>query len=262
MKKQEDVIAQMDEIIFEHRNKAYGAYLLRKMYNKHLTRALLISIAILMAGLAYPLVSGYYLRTIVRHFEGDGTTVIMPEPDSRDDVVTPPALPPISDIDNRIRFVAPEVTVDAVSEEDGLPSQDDLNQLTANVPVDVPVEAVIEKKGEVMDIPEAQKEIFTIVEEMPSYPGGDALRQKFLAENMVYPQQDAETGIQGTVYVQFVVDSKGNITDVKILRGIGGTCDAEASRVVKMMPQWHPGKQNGKAVRVLFIMPVVFKLQS
>jgi protein TonB len=64
------------------------------------------------------------------------------------------------------------------------------------------------------------------------------------------------------VYVSFVVDSKGNVTDVKILRGIGGGCDEEALRVVKMMPKWHPGKQNGKNVRVLFNMPIYFKLQG
>jgi protein TonB len=93
-------------------------------------------------------------------------------------------------------------------------------------------------------------------------PGGEDARNKFLAENIKYPQQASENGIQGTVYVSFVVDSKGNVTDVKVLRGIGGGCDEEAIRVVRSMPQWHPGKQNGKQVRVLFNMPIYFRLQG
>ncbi len=104
--------------------------------------------------------------------------------------------------------------------------------------------------------------VFTVVEEMPSFPGGETERNKFLSENIVYPQQAAENGIQGTVYVSFVVDTKGNVTDAKILRGIGGGCDEEALRVVKMMPKWVSGKQNGKRVRVLFNMPVYFRLQK
>jgi len=118
----------------------------------------------------------------------------------------------------------------------------------------------------ILDVPiefhEEKKEYSQLVEEMPSFPGGEAERNKFLADNIVYPQQATENGIQGTVYVSFVVDSKGNVTDVKVLRGIGGGCDEEAVRVVKMMPQWHPGKQNGKNVRVLFNMPIYFKLQG
>jgi TonB family protein len=104
--------------------------------------------------------------------------------------------------------------------------------------------------------------VFTIVEEMPSFPGGETARNRFLAENIVYPQQAVENGIQGIVYVSFIVDTKGNVTGAKVLRGIGGGCDEEALRVVKMMPKWLPGKQNGKQVRVLFNMPVAFRLQG
>jgi len=107
---------------------------------------------------------------------------------------------------------------------------------------------------------EAEKPVFTIVEEMPSFPGGDIERNKFLSGNIVYPQQAAENGVQGTVYISFIVDIKGKISDVKVLRGIGGGCDEEAVRVVEMMPKWLPGKQNGKRVRVLYNMPVYFKL--
>ena len=111
------------------------------------------------------------------------------------------------------------------------------------------------------DVEDESTAIFTVVEEMPSFPGGEAERNKFLAENIVYPYQASENGIQGIVYTSFIVNSDGEIADVKILRGIGGGCDEEALRVVKLMPRWKPGRQNGKTVRTLFNMPVYFKLK-
>jgi protein TonB len=105
-----------------------------------------------------------------------------------------------------------------------------------------------------------EAEIFTVVEESPSFPGGDEARIKFLQENIKYPTMARESGIQGTVYVTFVVEKGGNVSDVKILRGIGGGCDEEAIRVIRAMPKWNPGKQRGKSVRVQFNMPIKFTL--
>jgi TonB family protein len=105
-------------------------------------------------------------------------------------------------------------------------------------------------------------QVFTIVEEMPSYPGGENARNRFLAENIFYPKTATNYGIQGTVYVQFILDRNGSVTEAKISRGIGGGCDEEALRVVNMMPKWIPGRQNGKTVRVMFIMPIYFKLKG
>lgn len=105
-------------------------------------------------------------------------------------------------------------------------------------------------------------EIFTVVEESPDYMGGDLGRIKFLQDNIKYPQMARESGIQGTVYVTFVVERDGSVTDVKVQRGIGGGCDEEAIRVVKSMPKWKPGKQRGKSVRVQFNMPIKFTLQG
>ena len=112
--------------------------------------------------------------------------------------------------------------------------------------------------------PEAEEEanaVFMNVQEMPSFPGGDAARKKYLARNLRYPAQAAEEGIQGTVYVSFVVKTNGSLSDIKIIKGIGGGCDQEAMRVVKKMPSWNPGYQNGRKVAVLFNMPVYFRLQ-
>jgi len=103
---------------------------------------------------------------------------------------------------------------------------------------------------------------FVVVENMPEFPGGDAARMKFLQDNIRYPQLARESGIQGTVYVTFVVERDGSVTDVRVLRGIGGGCDEEAVRVIRAMPRWVPGKQRGQAVRVQFNMPIRFTLQG
>ncbi len=116
---------------------------------------------------------------------------------------------------------------------------------------------VFEEEEEVVEM-----EIFTVVESMPGYPGGDAARMKFLQDNIKYPQMARESGIQGTVYVTFVVETDGAVTDVRVLRGIGGGCDEEAIRVINKMPKWNPGKQRGKPVRVQFNMPIKFTLQG
>lgn len=107
----------------------------------------------------------------------------------------------------------------------------------------------------------AEAEIFIVVEESAEFPGGgDAARIKFLQDNLVYPQMAKENGIQGKVYTTFVVERDGSITDIKILRGIGGGCDEEAIRVIKLMPKWKPGKQRGKPVRQQFNLPIEFVL--
>lgn len=107
-----------------------------------------------------------------------------------------------------------------------------------------------------------EQEIFTIVEEQPSFPGGEASLMEYLRNNIKYPQLAKESNIQGTVFVTFVVEPNGSISNTKVLRGIGGGCDEEAIRVVKNMPSWQPGKQRGKPVRVQFNLPIRFILQG
>ena len=107
-----------------------------------------------------------------------------------------------------------------------------------------------------------EKEIFTVVEEAPEFIGGDEKLYEFLGDNMIYPQMARESGIQGIVYVTFVVEPNGAITSVRVLRDIGGGCGEEATRVVNAMPNWKAGKQRGKAVRVQFNLPVKFTLQG
>lgn len=105
-----------------------------------------------------------------------------------------------------------------------------------------------------------ESEVFVVVENMPSFPGGNV--QKWISKNVKYPVLAMENGIQGKVFVQFVIERDGSITDVKVVRGVDSSLDKEAIRVVKAMPKWTPGKQRGKAVRVSFTLPINFQLSN
>ena len=141
--------------------------------------------------------------------------------------------------------------------------QDDVEVEDIEINAEVDQQEVIEEyvPVEVEEEEVQEQEIFQIVEEMPSYPGGEQKLMEYVAKNIKYPQIARETGIQGRVFVGFVVEPDGSVSNVKVLRGIGGGCDEEAVRVVKSMPKWKPGKQRGKAVRVSYMLPVNFKLQ-
>ena len=156
----------------------------------------------------------------------------------------PPAPPPQTTL---INIVNNDVEIETDIEIDA-----EATELT-EIPEYTPVAAAEEEEV-------VEAEIFTVVEESPSFPGGDEARIRFLTENIKYPQIARESSIQGTVYVTFVVEKNGSVTDVRVLRGIGGGCDEEAVRVIKAMPKWNPGKQRGKPVRVQFNMPIKFTL--
>ena len=132
-----------------------------------------------------------------------------------------------------------------------------------NINAEVEQNEVIEEyvAPEVVEEEVVEQEIFQIVEEMPAFPGGEQKLMEYVGKNIKYPQIARETGVQGRVYVNFVVEPDGSVSNVSVLRGIGGGCDEEAIRVVKSMPKWKPGKQRGKAVRVSYMLPVNFKLQ-
>jgi len=141
--------------------------------------------------------------------------------------------------------------------------EDDVEVEDIEINAEVDQQEVIEEyvPVEVEEEDVQEQEIFQIVEEMPAYPGGEGKLMEYVAKNIKYPQIARETGIQGRVFVGFVVEPDGSVSNVKVLRGIGGGCDEEAIRVVKGMPKWKPGKQRGKAVRVSYMLPVNFKLQ-
>ena len=115
-------------------------------------------------------------------------------------------------------------------------------------------------EDEIIEIEEDDEEFFMVVENMPEFPGGDLGLMKFIQKNVRYPAIAKEYNITGKVYVSFIVDKQGNVTNVKIVRGVDKNLDAEAVRVVSSLPKYKPGKQRGKAVRVMFTIPINFTL--
>ncbi len=131
----------------------------------------------------------------------------------------------------------------------------------------------VKEEGKVPETTNSQKDlanqkentdgaIFVVVEDMPKFPGGEQALRQFLKDNMTYPEEARKKGIQGRVFITFIVEKDGSLTNFKVIRGIGHGCDEEAIRVVKMMPKWKPGKQRGKEVRVQFNLPIVFALNK
>lgn len=158
----------------------------------------------------------------------------------------PPPAPKLTDL--------MEITDDASSIDEDLEILDAEDD-SENKPVENPSDF-----GEYGDEETGDDDIFQIVEDVPTFPLGDV--SKWIAKNVKYPQIAAENGVQGKVFMNFVIEKDGSITDVKVLRGVDAALDKEAIRVIKSMPKWKPGKQRGKPVRVSFNLPIVFQLTN
>jgi len=248
----------MDEIVFEFRNKNYGAYLLRRYYNRHLTISLLIAVFLLCAGLSYPFISSFSYKNIGRYITH--SVVIDLSKRLPTEKVAPPPLPPPA-IDILKNVFHPPVVIEGDVPESDLLNQDYLNKTTINGTIKTEESGTAAIDPPVLEIkPEA--EVFYSVQEMPSFVGGESAMYKFIADNITYPRMAKENNVQGKVYISFVVDGSGHIINVKLLRGIGSGCDEEAIRVISMMPAWNAGRQNGRSVSVLYNMPIVFKLEN
>lgn len=161
-------------------------------------------------------------------------------------VLPPPPPPQVMDVLN--------IVEDNANVDDELLLADSESDQNTQVEYVAPVE--VEKEEEV-----EEATVFFIVEEMPQFPGGPAELNKYIAQSVKYPVIAQENGIQGRVYISFVVNSKGKIENVKVARGVDASLDKEAVRVVESMPDWKPGKQGNKAVKVSFTIPVNFVLQ-
>ncbi len=163
-------------------------------------------------------------------------------PITREEVKPPPPPPPPPKVVEEIKIVEDDVEV--VEE------------------VEIDTEADEETEVEIVEVVEEEEEeeapVFFIVEQMPEFPGGI---QQYLAKNIKYPEIAKENNIQGKVYINFVVNEKGKVEQVKIMRGVDRSLDKEALRVVRSLPNWKAGKQRGKAVRVSMSIPIIFKLQ-
>ncbi len=149
---------------------------------------------------------------------------------------------------------APTTVIEIVEDDEEI--EDELVIDNLDVDESTEIEFIETAKEEVVE-----EQIFTIVEEMPSFPGGEAALMKYLSSNTKYPAIAKDANIQGTVFVTFVVDTDGKVKDVRVLRSIGGGCDEEAVRVVQSMPAWKAGKQRGKSVKVQYNLPIRFTLK-
>jgi protein TonB len=254
----ENKIKDLDDLIFRERNKKYGAYANRKNYSRYMFLALVGGITVFLTAISAPLIASYVDGVIT---EGRHTVVIEDTLVTIDHKIVDVVIPPTTQPKPMYKpFVVPKVVDDP---DDVVDISDMIDKIenrkvddSSTVgPVDIP-----DDKQPVLDIP--KQETFLIVEEMPEFPGGDEGRIKYLAANVKYPQSARELGIQGIVYVSFVVDETGKVVEVELLRGIGGGCDEEAMRVVKNMPNWKPGRQTGKEVRVKFSVSINFRLEN
>jgi protein TonB len=264
------VTAERNDLVFERKNKGYGAFQIRRDYNGILILALLSTVGICTALSVGMRIWG------VSHLEKAVLIPIDPNspmtPPPIDQPVTPPLpqvvnpLPPMhTPVVPQFVFLPPEVTEDVVQHPPH--SQEDMNgKKPGSEDIEGPEDGpATPKENPVTPSTEGGEEtVFRFVEQNPEFPGGDKAMAVFLQSNTSFPVICKENGIEGTVYVQFVVDRNGNIKDVKAAQGVRGCPDyeREAIRVVKAMPAWKPGRMNGKAVSVLFTIPVSFKLRS
>lgn len=256
MKTKKNQPESFEEIVFKNRNKAYGAFLLRKSYSRTVTVAAIITLFVFSFFVSWALWSvkpAGYVPSPDRTIPMDPTKII--------DNDQPPELPPEPKLpETSPPFLQPVVVDSAI--ESGMMTQVGMEG-NSNSPLTVSgdpgeTDSVLIQPEPVIQ-PDPEK-TFVFVEENPEFPGGDEERVRFLNKNLTYPQEARETNTSGTVYLEFVVERDGSISNISIKRGIGGGCDEEAVRVVKMMPKWKPGRQQGHEVRVQFMLPVKFTL--
>jgi periplasmic protein TonB len=247
-----------DDIVFEDRNKEYGAYKLRKRYNRTVLVSLAIGIIILATAIITPYLNAKASENRLKRAERQ-VEIKMENLDQPNEVAPPPPPPPPppSDVVQQQRYVPP-VVVDSIKPEEVTQFMT-ADQAQVEVKNEEVVE-VVEVKEEVQEEdPEATP--FVVVEEMPMYPGGDAELLKYIAEHTNYPEVAKENNIQGRVIVRFCVTSKGGVSQVSILKGVDPELDAEAIRVVNTLPTFKPGKQGGKPVPVWYMVPITFTLK-
>lgn len=265
------------DLVFEGRNKAYGAYRLRKSTTK---RNILAMVAVVIL-----LIVAFIILTVKNFVDEQRAKVAMTQvaeltnykqPEKKAEVkqkkveVEPERV--VERVKSSIKFTAPVIKKDEeVKPDEELKTQDELMSTktaigTFDVKGNDDANGEVLKAKEVIAEPEPPKheeenKVFDIVEQQPMFPGGQTALMKYLYEHTKYPVVAQENGVQGRVTVQFVVEKDGSISDVHVLRGVDPSLDKEAVRVVKSMPRWTPGKQNGINVRVNYRVPVLFRLQ-
>ena len=237
------------ELVFESRNKRFGAYQLRRKYVIHLLSALVIAISFLIAIGIY----GYIIININNKDSAitlKNEVISLTEPPPVDKSVPPP--PPVEippPVQKTIKFTPPVVVRDEAA-EDPPPAIEEMEKIQVGTDThDGDTTELLPSENPLAPEPEEDK-IFSYVEEMPAFPGGEKKMIEFILSNINYPPVARENNITGKVYVKFTVDKNGKIINPELLRGIGGGCDEEAVRILRIMPDWIPGRQNGNKVKV------------
>ena len=265
------------EIVFSGRNQAYGAYQLRKGTGRRNIWSMVFVAAV--AALAYVGLSAYnsYKEAQKAKFEAEMEASLLEQKkeakvEKKTETPKIEQVKQVEKVKSSIAFTPPVIKKDSeVKPEEEMKTQDQLNESKTAVGA-FTVEGNDEEGGTILKAveeiaaPEPPKheeenKVFDVVEQMPAFPGGPAALMQYLSSHVKYPAVAEENGISGRVTVQFVVERDGSVTDVRTMKSVDPSLDREAERVVKSMPKWIPGKQNGSPVRVKYFVPVVFRLQ-
>ena len=264
------------DLVFEGRNQAYGAYKLRKGTTKrNVWSIIIVALAAVLLFLGLQLQKMAQANKTVENTQAVELARLQEKKKEakveKKEVIRTEPEKVVEQVKSSVKFTAPVIKKDEeVKEEDEIQLEEVEKSTMAigsfNVEGNDEVGGAVLKAKEEIKAPEPPKheeetKIFTVVEQMPLFPGGDAALMAYLRDNIHYPTVAAENGVQGRVVVGFVVERDGSITDVNVLRSVDPSLDREAMRVVKGMPRWTPGKQNGSAVRVKYQVPVTFRLQ-
>lgn len=249
-----------DDVVFENRNKTYGAYIIRKSYHSNLSRsttASLLFCAVLFVGTRAMMTPGTHLNIIPKP-PSDGL-ILKPPPQIITDVkiertVSKPQ-PTIKDLPPRV-VTTPIVDPPPIEIQQSLPGDDKGTNIIPSGDIGFGVSLssppVIVEQPKTVDIAEV----------MPEFEGGMKAFYKFLRKNLHYPSSASAIGIEGTVFVRFVVNVDGNVTNVEVIKSITGVLDKEASRVISILPKWKPGRQHDRPVNVRMVMPIKFELNN
>jgi protein TonB len=247
-----------NDIVFELRNKEYGAYSLRKKYNRNVIIGSLIGILIISTAVIAPHIYAKAIESKKAKEERQVELVMENLDQPTEQVAPPPPPPPPAEAVQQNRYVPP-VVVDSVKPEDNVQLMT-ADQATVEVVNEEFIEVVEEVKEEVQEV-EAEPEPFVVVEEMPMFPGGDPALLAYIAEHTNYPEVAKENNIQGKVIVRFCVTAKGTVSQISVLKSVDPELDKEAMRVVSTLPAFKPGKQGGKPVPVWYMVPINFTLK-
>ena len=255
-----------DDLIFEHRNKAYGAYNIRRGYDFSVMVSIVIASTIVTLSVLYPYIKSLGRRhDITQQMTTRYVEVKMDrlEPPKEKPIIPPSIDPPPANATPNVRYVAPVVVDTLLAAEKPQPTVAEVqasNPLTTDLVVTgtgTSNELLTGEEGLTSDEP------FMIVEVPPSFKGGDLEKfREWIQKKANYPQMAQDNGIQGKVYLTFVVERDGTVSNVNIVRSVDPLLDEEAKKTIMASPKWTPGLQRGRAVRVRFYIPLVFTLNK